>query len=468
MGRRAKVAVSTGALYRRPVIHRVLSRSLAVTVVLGVTGVVAGCASRAVSPRANAEALRRSGEPAGAYDAYAQWLCAGEADLAAAGAFVELWDELGRGGDPMLRLERCSVPPVQHHYASGLVAAIRGDFARADAALAAAQSAAADHELGDVVYRRGLVALRAERAADAVAHLARAVAYQPSRVEPRLALAQALVGGGDFSAAVDSLRGLLAISPGGPDLERARRILRAAVRGSVPPLEPAAEVVVQELLGALERGQVGEEHATRARELLDEVRHPHTLTAVGMIALRLGDLARGAALLQEAAQASPLDADPSRVLGASHYAADRPSLALAPLRAAAARDPFDAATQQALADCAIKLGQIEVALGAYRALAVLQPRTADHFLWLARLERRLGHLPAARLAVERGHAVEPQHVPLLVERASIEAQLVLLAESARERDQAEERARAAVADLLAVAPQHPGAEAILASLERRK
>ena len=118
-----------------------------------------------------------------------------------------------------------------------------------------------------------------------------------------------------------------------------------------------------------------------------------------------------------------------------------------------------------LAAASASVGEDVTARDTYRALTLLDPEVADYHLGLARMERRLGRPEAARTAAERGCSLDPQSVPLLLELASIDAELVLKAISAVERDQARERTRAEVERLLRVAPNHPAAAAILESIK---
>ena len=159
-----------------------------------------------------------------------------------------------------------------------------------------------------------------------------------------------------------------------------------------------------------------------------------------------------------------VDADAPRALGGSLYAADRPMEALPFLRQASERDPFDADAATMLAAVATARGETVLAREAYQRLTILAPTMVENHLWLARLERQRGDLAAARRAAERGCSLTPRDVPLLVERAAIEAQLYKDASSDRERDLARDRTKNAVAALLKVAPEHPAAGAILESV----
>ncbi len=135
------------------------------------------------------------------------------------------------------------------------------------------------------------------------------------------------------------------------------------------------------------------------------------------------------------------------------------------MREAARRDPFDAQVRRLLADTASRLNEPEAALEAYRALTVLGPREPENYLWVARLERKATRYEAARIAAEKGLNIQADNVPLLVERAAIQAQIAVAATDSHKRRDAADRTREAVDSLLAVAPGHPGADAIKKSVE---
>jgi tetratricopeptide (TPR) repeat protein len=423
-----------------------------------------GCAhGSGGSPAERADAAHRDGRLADAYEAYAEAVCAEPARLPLARRLVETWAELGRAGTPLVRIEACNVAAGTRAYIEGLVAGARGDIDAADRAFARAEGEL--EERAEVVYRRGVVALNGGRAADALGHLERAAGLDASRVDVRLAMAQALVELGRAPEAVAALGGLMALEPNRAEIERARRILGGAVRANEPAMPEGIESVLRDILSALEKGDSPPDVLARAQGLAAEVSHPRVLKVAGLVLLHRGLEAEARDRLLVAAEANPLDAEPWRVIGAAAFAADRVNEALAPLREAWQRDPFDVEVARMLARVAAAGGEDTLARDAYRALTVLEPGVADHRLWLARSERKLGRLEIARRAAERGSRLQPDHIPLLVELASIEAQLTLSAPTEGERERARERTHAAVERLLEVAPEHPGAAAILNSIE---
>ena len=426
-----------------------------------------GCAStpKTLSLDAARDA-HRAGDDATAYPKFAEALCREDKSLATARGLVESWVALGKPGTASQHVRECKLPPVVMAYIAGLEAAAMGTPQPAlqslDDALAAASSAGDRAEIG---YRAGLVRLESGDFDGAITSLREASGNDTQRVDVRLGLAQAQSQARLYAECVTTLRGILAIELTANDLDRARRVLRGAIRGAEDPLPAEARAELQDLLTVAERGAVDEHHIVRARELLSQHHHASVLTVLGVLAMRAGDVANGATALNEAAKLAPLDPDPPRALGFAFFASDRASLALGPLREAARRDPFDIQSRAMLAETASKLGETAIALEAYKALTVLAANRSDNYLWVARLERKQSRLEAARTAALKGLAVHKDDIPLLVEHAAIEAQIALTASESRVRREAASRTRDAVDELLVVAPGHPGAEAIRKSVE---
>ncbi|MEZ0313078.1 MAG: tetratricopeptide repeat protein [Myxococcota bacterium] len=435
---------------------------------LAMAVVLSGCASGARHLRIADEArrLQQTGDQANAHRMFAEALCKEEVSLDNARAVVETWVALGKPGRADQRLERCALPVHVRGYLEGLAAAAEEQWEVAGADLMRAEATAPDDAArAEIAYRLGLVSLEQGHIDDAIVVLQRSAGLAPLRPDVRLGLAQAQARARLFAECADTLRGVVAIPMRATDLERGRRILRNAVRAAEDPLPDSMRVELAELLTISERGVIDEQHLARVRELMTEQRHASVLMVAGVLAMRAGDHAMATVWLNEATILAPLDADPPRALGIAFFAADRPSLAVGPLRDAARRDPFDLQVRGMLAAAASKVGESDVALEAYRALTVLAPAEPDNFLWVARLERKSGRNEAARAATERGLAVQSDNVLLLVERAAISAQMTLAEREPDARRAAAEQTREAVDRLLTVAPGHPGADAIKKSVD---
>jgi tetratricopeptide (TPR) repeat protein len=411
-----------------------------------------------------AETLRRHGDAAGAYEAYATLLCERPA-AATARRFVETWAELGAAGDPQARLADCVFPSWIGNLVTGLVAGTGGDEVTAERALAEAAAVAPPAEQGDLAYRRGLLALSRKDFASARGLLEKAAGLAPARTDVRVGLAHSLAELGEGEEAAALLASILELTPTREELERARKVLAALVRRSEAPLPEGVEATLSGILAELERGAPSPESLAHAMALADELPHPRALKVAGLVALHRGLTAEARRRLEAAADLNPLDPEPWRILGTALHATDQPRDALPPLREAMRRDPFDVEVVGLVAAAAAANGDADTAREAYRRLTVLDPGNAESFLWLARMESKLGHLHPARQYAGQGLALSPRHVPLLLELATLEAQLVLTAGNAVERAAAKQRAEAAVSRLLEVAPDHPAAATILASIE---
>ncbi len=421
------------------------------------------CATSSTTVLERAATAQRQGDLPGAYAALADASCGGDPSLEVARQLVELWDELGRPATPTARLHGCNAAPVVLLYVDGLTLAVKGEHAAAAAQLERAE-ALAPAEL-ELPYRRALVLIAAGDGAAAGAQLERLVAHAPARVDLRLALAQAQVARQSPSDAVTTLRGVLRLRPSAAELRKARAVLNHAVRAAEPPLAEASAALLKSLLGALERGEARADTLEQARALWRETGHPRALTVTGLLSLKAGSRVEAHEQLAEAAALLPLDPDPVRALGISLHAAERPLEALPYLKDAVARDPFDGEAARMLASAALARGDVSLARDAYEQLTVLEPTNVENHLWLARLLRQRGDLAGARLAVARGCELTPRDVPLLLERAAIEAQLYAAAASDSERAAARARTKEAVEALLDAAPEHPAAASLLESVQ---
>ncbi len=410
------------------------------------------------------EVLAREGRAVEAYEAFAEAVCENPRDVRVATEFVEIWHQLGGVGDPAAKVSRCKVSEPVVLYIEGMRAAVAGRSRDADIALARALELSPPAYHAEIEYRRGLVALNAGNV-DALSYLERAAGLAPARVDVRLAMARVLVDGEEYAEAVAVLRGVLALDVTPEEINKARRILGTAIDGAEPKLNPGVERTLQDILVGLEKGTPETTALVRAQALVEEVPHPRVLKVAALVALHRGLETEAVNRLEVAAELSPLDPEPWRILGMARHAGERANEAAAALGEAHRRDPFDVDVARVLASTSTQTQDFQTARDTYVDLTRLEPAVAEHYLLLARSERRLGRATAARRAAEAGVAISGQSVPLLLELASIEAQLALGAPTEDERRAARRRTEETIERLLEVAPDHPGAAAILASLE---
>jgi len=404
-----------------------------------------------------AATLHRDGRLPESYAAYARALCAEPSDLALARQLVEVWVELGAAGDVQAVLQGCAITPASAAYLKGLVAAVRGDVQTSLTSLDQALQALQGPERVEVLYRKGLVLLGGGRFAEAEVALGEAAGLAPVRADLRLALAQSLLGQDRVAEAAALVRGIMILAPNAAEVNRARKLLRTIVAKSEAPLDANVEMTLKELLTSLSRGNPTSEEFVRIEALRQEVAHPRVLTTAGLAALNRGLMREALRYFEEAAELAPLDAEPWRALGNGLVAAHRELEAQKALLEAHARDPFDAETTRLLAQVAVSANDVSLARDMYQALCILQPSDTDALLWLTRLERRLGHWPAAEQAVRQGLLRAPKDVPLLGEAAAIAIERL---ERAKTNADAEPEAarllgREVLAALSEIAPNHP-------------
>lgn len=436
---------------------------------LGCAGVCVGCAGgveHAVSPWQRAERLQREGRHAKAYAAFTEVICSRELqNLELLRQFVAVWDALGRPGRPGVRLTECGLQAIHRDYLEGLTAAVNGRHADAARHFRRARADAAGPRKAELSFREGRAWLRAGTLDAAGNALQQAESWAPARADIRIERARWLIARGQLSRAARKLQTVLGLEPTPELLEQARQVLHTAVRRAEEPLTARIERQLSTWLTQVSSGEVSEPVLLQVLALADRRPHPRILTVAGMMALQRGAREEGRELLLRAAEMNPLDPDPLRTLGIALHAAEQEAEAVEHLHAALKRDPFDVAVAQRLAEAANAMGEYGMARDAYRSMTVLQPQNSKAYLGLARMARRQGALATARQAVRSGCRLAPKSVPLLLERAVVEASWAQQARSSAERDAAVDQARNAVDELLEVAPRHPGATTILADLE---
>lgn len=419
--------------------------------------VLGGCATVSAPTRQQAGDALERGDAKEAYHAFAKLVCNEPADLSLARSYVEAWSQLGRPGTPQFMLSECDVPPYVFAYVSALGHALFGENHLADLALQDAQKAGAPRD--EIALRRGLIALAMDPA-QARQHLSQAATLSPTRVDVRLAWAQAVARTQGVKATRDVLVGILRLSPSAADIVSARRILNNALRAKEAPLDPYARQLASDALSALQRGEPTQAWTVRLEQALGETPHERLLLTLGLFRLKQGEMEDARALLLQAAQNNPFNPEAVRALGLTLYASERPDEAYGYLREAALRDPFDTEVQTLLAGVALSRGDKQVSQEAREALVVLTPNAVDNYVALARLLRERGQLAAAEQVVECGALVSRDEVPLLFERATVFFAKRQAAQNADDLKKAQEQLNLAVGELLRVAPNHPGAAAL--------
>ncbi|MEO0813549.1 MAG: tetratricopeptide repeat protein, partial [Myxococcota bacterium] len=318
----------------------------------------ASCAARtdaSVQQRYRAEL--DEGRWAEAYVLSGELLCDAES-LELARELVQLWDRVGRPGEPQQNVD-CTLGDTTTRYMDALAAAVREDYDRSATLLRAAAKSASRPQKAELRFREGVVLAMGNRPSDAVAALEGASVADPRRVDVRLALASARLDALGPEPAIETLKGILSLTPSSRELKRAREILNRAVRAGEPKMEPALAVEISNLLGAIEKDQVSSETALRLRERTGEGAHPKLLMVSGLVLMKLGRLAEGSHALVAAASANPLDAAALRSLGTTLFTAGQVEMALPHLREAARRDPFDADTLKTLAEGSAAVGDVQ-------------------------------------------------------------------------------------------------------------
>lgn len=192
-----------------------------------------------------------------------------------------------------------------------------------------------------------------------------------------------------------------------------------------------------------------------AAHLATQPDDPAALRLFGLCRVRLGDAPAGVALLQRAADLAPGEPEVMLALGIGLLAAGRAEAAAALFRNTCALLPADPAPPLNLASALLTLGD---AAGAYRAArkAILRaPRLAEAHYTHGLALSAAGYLREATWAFERATGLAPRFAAAWL---SLGVALYRLFDMAG--------ARAAMARVLAIEPDHPGATANLACFDR--
>jgi Flp pilus assembly protein TadD len=257
------------------------------------------------------------------------------AALGALGALLAFWPLHADDGLADERTER-----LVHLIAEG-----RGDEARA----LLARTAPVHRDPGLVHYRAGRAWLDVGRAADAATELEASLRAAPDQGEVHLALAQALLQLGRAGEAL-------------PHLERARA---AGVFPDVAGLELARALLA---LGRRDEARA----AVAATPLLEDT-DAATETALGVLAVTLGDPDSAERFLTRALRQDPASGDAHEHLGLAQEARGRHAEAIASLETACRLAPSDPTAHFNLALLYARAGRIPEARAVARQAAALDP-----------------------------------------------------------------------------------------------
>jgi predicted Zn-dependent protease len=233
---------------------------------------------------------------------------------------------------------------------------------------------------GELYRCRAAAAVHQGRVHRGMKLLQAGLAVDDQNPELYIALGQAQLASGLPHSAHATLLKLLHLD-GGADaalLGRARRMVDEAKRLAAPPMTPLDQAEQADLTALMESGQADADDIAHVRELAQQTEQPQLLSACALILLRGPDPGLGRKLLDRAAKALPLDADPSRLLAVYHLAQADYAGALPALLQAVRAQPFDPESQVMLATVAARLGHWELSHEAYKALVQLEPQRQSH------------------------------------------------------------------------------------------
>jgi len=412
---------------------------------------------------------RQSGNYAQAFETAKAGVCEHPSDILWVGEYAQAWSDLNHPGSIDALVATCPLSNISKVYLRALAHASLKEFSIAKtqfkSLLSGLEKASlSEQDKAEVYYRAGLVSVLAQDFPAALRSLAIASVSMPLRVDIRLAQAQAELSLKHYSKAAQSLFSILVLNPNTSSLVKARRLLQKGWALAEGPLPSDIQVVLQNYLSSLERGQPNSDALRQLISLSEEHSHSRVFTVAGMVALRLGAQKNAHQLLVKASELNLFSPDPLRILGTSYAASNQWVKAFEPLKEAAKRNPFDPAVLSILAKVALHLNENDVAAEQYKLLVILEPQRSLHLLHLARAQRKLEKYAIARKVIKAGIELELT-IPLVLEWAVIEAEHYQACTDPGVKSDAKAGVQEAVSQLLELSPKHPAAKALLASLE---
>ena len=412
---------------------------------------------------------RQFGNYPEAFDAAKAGLCENPSDVNWVGEYAQAWSDLRHPGNVDALVSLCSLPSFSEAYLRALVHASLKELPKAQEQFNALLShpeadALSKEDRTEIYYRAGLVFLLAGDSEGALSHLAKASISMPSRVDIRLVEGQAHLSLKRYSKGIQSVLSILSLKPSAHALGKARRLMQKGWARVERPLKSDVQTKLNNHLSALERGEPSSGSFTELLLLSEHYSHSRVFTVAGMVALRLGAMERAHELLIRASELNPYSPDALRILGTSYAANNQWVKAFDPLNQAAKRNPFDAALLSVFAKAAVHLDEYVVAAEQYKTLTILEPLRALHLLHLARVQRKLEKYAIAEKSIKAGIKLDVT-IPLVLEWAVIEAEHYKACSDLGEKSEAKAGVQEAVSQLLELAPKHPAAKTILASLK---
>jgi tetratricopeptide (TPR) repeat protein len=306
----------------------------------------------------------------------------------------------------------------------------------AAAVIALRRAAALNDRMPETVYLLGVCLREQRQLEEAQKALERAVALAPALAPAREELASLYLSIRRDRDAIDQLEVLAALEPGRP--ERQVAVGLAYARAGQPdaavvtlrrvaeryPEQPAVYVALGRVW--LETAEARHDRVAlgKALQALEGVARTgsassEALTLYGRALLLSGDLWGAQRAFERAAQALPLD--PSSLLHLAttaerlgRYSVCRDALVRYALLTADDRDAAGRAVR--IGELSLRLSEPAAAATWFRKAIELTGGSPEAYARLAEVEARLGHLDAARAAIDQGLEQAPRHAALLALR----------------------------------------------------
>lgn len=317
----------------------------------------------------------------------------------------------------------------------------------------------------DFPYRQGLIFLEAERFLEAKQVLSRAVSLDSNEAKYRVPFALALFHIGEHARSVESLRGILQLSPSPKSIEKARAVADQ-ITDPFRLVPSTARTRMDQAIEWLERADVPQNAIDLLREILQEYPEiPMVHALLGLAYQRIDSAGQALVHLRRSVELGATLAVPHLYLGNFYFSKDRREDARQSYLAAIERNPLYLEPHVMLARAAIERGDGPEGIRHLRAWALLSPKNPRPRLDLARVLSRAGDLDAAIHALTGALRIDPGNLEAHLSLGAVFVRRRSLAKAPTRRDSLEREARSHLEQVLERQPENTAALRLLEQLD---
>ena len=418
-------------------------------------------------PRAQAQALIDSGDPAQALAILERLRLESPSDLDLARLYAEASVRAGRGAELVAKLEKAR-PTAANEYMRALVLFAQAQDATPDAVAAMQRALALAPDSAELHYRLGLMLLESEKYAASLAPLSRAAELSPDRGGYLLPLAKAKARTGDAAGAVAALHKLVDLGPTPAEVKTAHELMES-ISDPFAGIPKAAQPKLDDAIAWLHTYDVPQQAIVQLEEILRDYPDLALVHALlGLAYQRLDDAGRAVDELRRAIELAPAHGKFHQYLGELYLSRQRPDQARAELEKAVQLDPLLDEAYSELGDIAFHENDLEAAKRSYRTLTFLLPDAVGPRGKLALVLQAQGDFAGAQRELRSALDKEPDNVDLQLRLGVLEADRARDPAAPRaERDRAAQEAEKWLRKVLEAQPDTAVASRALESLQAR-